>query len=128
MDNPVDIIGTSIVDEIDALVEECSAENWDGYGGLPVLKEAAEFAKTFIRQLPVEFSNPEIAPEPDGAIGLEWHVDKYKWIIISFDSNGEFFFASQIDTKTKFDGKGVLNSPQKQDLVEALRRVFEFTE
>lgn len=127
MDNPVDIIESSIFDEIDSLVEECSTGNWDGYGALPVSKEAAEFAKTFIGQIQVEFSTPEIAPEPDGSIGLEWHVDKHKWIIISFNSNGEFFFASQINTKTKFDGKGVLNSPQNKDLVEALRRVNEFT-
>lgn len=119
---------SSLIEEIDSIAAESSGENWDGYGASSISRKAVEFSKSFIRNLPVEFSNPEISPEPDGSIGLEWHLDAYRWIIVSFNGNGDFFFASQIDSKTKFDGRGVINSPRKRDLVDAIRRVMSNTE
>jgi hypothetical protein len=58
--------------QIWTLVNECAASGWDGDGAEPVDRFAAFRAANVIRALPADVPLPEVAPEPDGAISLDW--------------------------------------------------------
>ena len=47
-------------------------ENWDGYGGLPVDQMTVENAKSVIQRLALRLPAPEISPNPNGTISMEW--------------------------------------------------------
>ncbi|MBI5788883.1 MAG: hypothetical protein HZA78_08535 [Candidatus Schekmanbacteria bacterium] len=66
-----------IEDELNILYKETSQDNWDGYDACAISYEALTEAIKFIRLLhSASFPIPEIAPEPSGEIGFEWHTGK----------------------------------------------------
>jgi hypothetical protein len=60
------------ISQIWQLVNECSRPGWDGYGAEPVDRLTAFKAADVIRALPSNVPLPEVGPEPDGAISLDW--------------------------------------------------------
>ena len=60
------------ISDLWALVDECSATGWDGDGALPLSKDAAVQAEEFIRALPEGVPLPEVSPESDGSVALDW--------------------------------------------------------
>lgn len=62
----------AVIAQIWALVNECGQPGWDGDGAEPVERFAAFRAADVIRALPSDVPLPEVAPEPDGAISLDW--------------------------------------------------------
>lgn len=91
--------GTPYYRCMDALNEvylDASQPNWDGYGGLPITDRALEDAKTFIEIFTMRlhsFPTPDIVPEPDGEIGLEWYTERNDSLSISIGEKGEIAFA-----------------------------------
>ena len=55
-----------------ALANECAEPGWDSDGAEAVDRFAAFAAADFIRALPGGVPLPEVAPEPDGSISLDW--------------------------------------------------------
>lgn len=62
----------AVIARVWALVNECAEPGWDGDGAEPLDRLAAFRAADFIRALPPEVPLPEVAPEPDGSISLDW--------------------------------------------------------
>ena len=69
--DPVSLPAFQIADE--QLREICSLDpNWDGYGGLPIHGETARIAKVALQVFQHFSIVPEITPNPNGTISLEW--------------------------------------------------------
>lgn len=47
-------------------------EDWDGYGALRIFKECINNTKGFLYSLPLKYGAPEIVPNPNGTLSLEW--------------------------------------------------------
>jgi hypothetical protein len=62
----------AVIAQIWTLVNECAQPGWDGDEAEPVDRFAAFRAADVIRALPSGVPLPEIAPEPDGDISLDW--------------------------------------------------------
>ena len=60
------------ISQIWGLVNECAEAGWDGAHAEGVDRFAALAAADFIRALPDGLPLPEVAPDPDGAISLDW--------------------------------------------------------
>lgn len=80
---------------IDAFAE-ASAPDWDGAGSVAVHPETLTLAKDFIESLPRKYQTPEISPEPDGHINLEWYVNKRRLLSISVNPDGRLHWAALI--------------------------------
>jgi hypothetical protein len=74
---------SQIISQLWALVEECAAPDWNGDGALPLSPLAAEQAQQFIRSLPDGLPLPELAPEPDGSISLDWMPSRHRLLSLS---------------------------------------------
>jgi hypothetical protein len=76
-----------------ALVNECSDPGWDGDGADPVDRLAAFRAADVIRALPPRVPFPEVTPEPDGAISLDWIRSRNQLFSLTVGSGDRLAFA-----------------------------------
>lgn len=92
------------ISELTRVTEECSQPGWDGYGAIPVSVGAADAARRFILDLPSLFNMPEIVPEPDGEISLEWDFGRWKAFSLSIGSGGKLSYAAILGRDRRANG------------------------
>jgi hypothetical protein len=56
--------------------ERYNQVNWDGYGAEPITSETLRYARRLMPLIPATFGLPDVAPSGDGAIGLEWVLER----------------------------------------------------
>jgi len=72
----VSLVMTEFADRSEALqrileIEKLEA-NWDGYGAEPICASCIENARTIVELLPPFAMSPDLFPNPNGTITLEW--------------------------------------------------------
>lgn len=114
----------AIISEVRQLLRECNEPDWDGYGARPVAPAAAELAVALIRLLPPRFPLPEVAPEPDGSVSLDWIRSRHRLLSVSARPSGGLPYA-WIDGSdrgygvARFDGEAFPRS-----VLEAIARIM----
>jgi hypothetical protein len=86
-------IKSEAISKLWTMFDECSEADWDGNGSEPLKGVAAGAVEAFIRALPVRMPMPEMAPEPDGAVSLDWVESRYRRFSISFGGNDRLAYA-----------------------------------
>lgn len=76
-----------------------SADNWDGEGASSVEFTAYEYAHRLIELLPVDLPVPEIYPEPDGDLAIEWDLGKRRVLSIAVGRDGTLNYAGLFGRK-----------------------------
>jgi hypothetical protein len=94
------------------LAREHSTAGWDGGEAEPISQIAMNRAEDFIRALPADVAAPEFAPEPDGAISLDWIYSRNEFLSVSIGESDRLSFAWVDGSDTgygvcHFDGKKV---------------------
>lgn len=75
------------------VARECAKECWDGYSAKPVTQATCDRARAFLNDLPLWMSAPDIVPEADGEIAIEWYVAQDQTFSISIGESGPLHFA-----------------------------------
>lgn len=75
------------ISQLWALANECNESDWDGNGASPIDRRAVFNAVAFIRALPDRVPLPEFAPEPDGAISIDWIKSRSRLFSLSINSS-----------------------------------------
>ena len=57
---------------LNTIERECAETNWDGYDGAAVQPLVVANVRRVLTLLPFGFPMPDLCPEPDGEVGLEW--------------------------------------------------------
>ena len=83
-----------LIQELHEVFNECSIENWDGYGALPIQEKAVLEAERFFAVMPAFIPDPEIAPEPGGDIGLQWSFGENRILTVSFEGRDIITYAA----------------------------------
>ena len=81
------------ISQIWALVDECVETGWDGDEGQPISEIAAKVAADFVSDLPPDVSLPEVAPEPDGSISLDWIQSRSRLFSLSIGKGSRLPYA-----------------------------------
>jgi hypothetical protein len=95
-----------------ALAQECAEPGWDGAEAVAMSPIALAAAEHFIRALPDDIPLPEFAPEPDGAISLDWIASRTRLYSLSVGYSNRLAYA-WLDGADKghgvarFDGRNV---------------------
>lgn len=115
----------AIISELWNLANECNEEDWDSEGACPLSLPALGNAEDFIRALPDELPFPEVSPEPDGAISLDWIVSRHRLFSISIGVSNRLAYAWLDGSDTghgvaRFDG---LTIPVR--IRDGIRAIFE---
>lgn len=86
--------GQVFMSDIFSVLENCVCEDWDGYGAQPVTAESIENAVNFFwNELEEHVRYPEVTPEPDGEIALEWYGAEGYSCSVSFDDKNNISYA-----------------------------------
>ncbi|MBI2803295.1 MAG: hypothetical protein HYX63_24010 [Gammaproteobacteria bacterium] len=81
------------ISQVWALAQECSVEDWDGNGSLPIKPVSVHRAIALIRALPADMPLPEFAPDPDGAISLDWIRSRSRLFSLSVGDSDRLAYA-----------------------------------
>jgi len=76
-----------------ALVAAHAEPGWDGEEARPISAAAGRMAAAFVRALPEDVPMPELAPEPDGSISLDWIQSRTRLFSISAGKRDRLAYA-----------------------------------
>lgn len=112
------------ISDVWATTFECSRSDWDGAGAAPISPRAAVRAADLIELLPTDLAAPEVAPEPDGSISLDWIASRSRLVTVSVGPGPSLAYA-WIDGSNR--GHGVVHfgtSEAPAHLVDTIRTVI----
>ena len=90
--------------ELDAVVAECSVDNWNGYGAKPINHESVQKTIELLSLIPANLPRPEFSCDPDGCVALDWFYSPYNVLSVSVETNGCLCFATLLGGKPERDG------------------------
>ena len=83
---------------LDEAVQECSIDNWDGYGAAQANRLSVHWASLLLEALPAAVLVPEVAFDPAGDVVLEWPPARGRMLSVSVGNAGEVRFALRTPT------------------------------
>ena len=89
---------------LNLIAEECSEVGWDGYQALPVDSATCERTKAFLENLPSWIPSPEIVPESDGELAVEWYHASGPALSISIGKDGPLHYAALFGNDQEVQG------------------------
>jgi hypothetical protein len=98
--------------QLAALATECAERGWDGEDAAAINSGAVFLAQRFLRALPDGVPLPELAPEPDGAISLDWTRSRNRLLSLSVGHRNRLAYAWLDGTDkghavARFDGRNI---------------------
>ena len=123
LETPTNWVDQSL-EELEEIYNECSEKNWDGYGADKISREVYFEVTKLLNLIPTSFPIPEIAPEPDGGIGLEWYKDKGQTFIISVDGRKVITFAGLFGEYSEVHGTETFTNSMPTFIFDHLNRLF----
>jgi len=112
------------LESLKQIYEECSEENWDGYGGTPISLEAYLEASRLLRIIPNSFPMPDVLPEPDGGIGLEWYKDKGFSFVASLGGKTTITYVGRFGRNNQTYGTETFTDSVPSVILNGLKRLF----
>lgn len=107
---------------LDEIYKECNSEDWDGEGAVPLKLGAHQQTVDFVNLLPSYVLSPEVIPQHNGNIALEWSKGNHAILVISINGENRLSYAGMLGT-SKFQG-----SEDFEDFLppEILDKIFHF--
>ncbi|MDP3280933.1 MAG: hypothetical protein Q8M57_07795 [Nitrosomonas sp.] len=112
--------------ELVSIFFKCNQQGWDGYDAIPLSDVAVKRAMEYVSNLPKEILFPEITPEPDGEVALEWYGKNGSVFSISFSKSDTdtISYAGLFSDNTQTHGVERLDSSDKKILEKFITRAL----
>lgn len=111
--------------QLERAAEEADHEGWDGYSGQAVSPDTVELASIFIDQLPAFVPPPDVTPEADGELSLEWHVAPWKTFSVSIGPQGRLTYSGLFGRMRNTRGTDVLGDVIPSTILDGLTRLLQ---
>lgn len=98
------------VERLREVGEACSERNWGGEDEAPLAPTTIRYAEKFLELLPSRFQSPDVIPEPNGALSLEWWYSQFRSVIVAFHAEPKIEFSVLMSAENgnfghcRFDG------------------------
>ena len=89
-------------DQLGEVWSECSQENWDGHGALPIAADTLRETYCLLETMPDNIPSPSLGAEPDGHLTLEWHRSRRRTLSVSVTPNGELHYAALLGPNREY--------------------------
>jgi|SRR6185436_2128651 len=107
-------------DVIDIL-STTNRRGWDGYEAIPIVPATVAKTLLFIDILPLDMPTPDVTPEPDGEIALEWYKSP-SWVLsISVGQHNRLAYAGLFGPSKTY-GAEEWHTAVPRMVTEAMRR------
>lgn len=114
----------SAFESLTELYGECVLENWDGYGANPITLETYSEATRLLSMISSFVPMPDIVPEPDGGIGLEWYREPNFSFVISVTGENVITYAGLFGTSNETHGKECFGEQLPRIIHSHLSRLY----
>jgi len=104
-------------------IEECSENNWDGYGAQSIKYKSYENARILLNNLPKSVEDPEVSIDPDGNIYFEWYKNHVQVFSVIVDSDKKIYYALLQDERREHGCEPFFDEIPKR-LLEILSEFF----
>jgi hypothetical protein len=81
------------ISDVWKLADDCAEDGWDGDEAIAIDDMAVAGTVAFIRALPDGIPMPEVAPEPDGSISLDWIQSRHCLFSLTVGSTDRLAYA-----------------------------------
>jgi len=105
------------------VLEECSHDNWDGYGAKAVDRKSLDKALQIVLSLPLEIPPPDVGVDPDGEISLEWYRNPRRIFSISVGGDGTLTYAGILGDE-EVHGKDYWKGRLPQGILDKIKKVY----
>lgn len=85
--------------QIDFINDHCAEDGWDDAETRRIEGTTIQLAYLFLDLLPDYCDVPDISPEPDGHIELEWYVQPRRTLSVSISPQGKIYWAALYGTE-----------------------------
>ena len=109
---------------IGAVTEAFARSQRASAGDAPISETTFKETIDFLRKLPSSLPIPEVVTEPDGDIGLEWHVRNYYSFVVGFSGKGIISYSGLFGRGQKTYGTEFVSESIPSSIVDNIRRVF----
>ncbi len=104
-------------------IEECSFDDWDGYGAKAIDELAWEKALWFSQLLPTNIPVPDIYVDSDGEATFEWYISPRQVFSVTVRGNGQLVYAGLFGAN-KAHGTEHLDDELPEVILENIYRVL----
>lgn len=112
-----------LIDRIAEAARSASVPDWDGEGAAPVEASTVEYACLLAGSLPTWVPTPDVSPDRDGDLTLEWDLGPRRVFSVSVRRDGVLHYAGLFGTG-KAHGSDVLVSGAPAAVVQNVTRLF----
>jgi hypothetical protein len=110
--------------DLGRIARECAKDGWDGYRAKPVTHSACDRAFSFLIGLPTWMSPPDIVPEADGEIAIEWYVAPDQTFSISIGESGPLHYAGLFGHNEEVHGVVPFNCSVPENILQYISDVL----
>ena len=116
---------TRLINALLLISKECCSKDWDGYGAEVISDNTLDRAFDYTVSLSPDILSPEISPEPDGELALEWYGNHESTISISVGSGDMINYSAFFPDGSCVHGSEKFDSKDKEIIEIYIRRVTE---
>ena len=109
--------------ELARVYAECSRDGWDGYSASAISPSAHHAAVRFILSLPASLPMPDVVPEADGEISLEWDYGQWRALSLSIGENGQLAYAAMLGRRKRDKGSEIFDDVIPSEILATLWKV-----
>lgn len=107
------------------IARDCSAEGWDGYGAKAITRATCSRTEAFLNDLPNWMPVPDVVPEADGEIAIEWYLAEDWTFSVSIGAKGPLHYAGLFGDEDEVHGVKAFDGVAIPDeILQFIRKVL----
>jgi hypothetical protein len=110
------------LDDLARLKQECAELGWEGYGAQPVNEETLDQVVAFLRALPEDVPVPDLVPEPDGEVSIEWQNGPRRVFSVSVGPHERLSYAGLLGAN-RWHGVDLFFGAVPPEIIRGIARV-----
>ncbi len=110
------------LENLASVKSQCSKPKWDGYKAEPIRTETFGRLIAFLRAMPENIPTPDLVPEPDGEISVDWQLGPRRIFSVSVGPHARLAYAGMLGA-TRWHGVEFFYGSLPQEIIRGVLRV-----